>query len=249
MLNAARQAARKGLTLRRLEIKNQELSFYANNLAMVSGNSAMFSGFALDLLMAGEGNVPENTPHTLAVTAMLTCWSVALGCNLSSLVTGTFASMLGPGLALRGGGDAVTRAVFGVRIEHVWTLCFHLMGLFAFVMGLTIMSCLRLRGSQPIVLTSVFGFAFVLGVFRIYSMKTTLAVDKDKVEAAELEQMEQMGLMQADFEHAETDTLMKAEGGAAEQKETGTQAVEAEAGGAAKSERKSLSSRMSLKNS
>ena len=249
MLNAARQAARKGLTLRRLEIKNQELSFYANNLAMVSGNSAMFSGFALDLLMAGEGNAPENTPHTLAVTAMLTCWSVALACNLSSLVTGTFASMLGPGLALRGGGDAVTRAVLGVRVEHVWTLSFHLMGLFAFVVGLTIMSCLRLRDSQPIVLTSVFGCAFLLGVFRIKSMKTTLAVDKDKVEAAELEQMEHMGLTQADFEHAETETLMTAEGGEEEEEKEDAQAVEAEGDGAAKSERKSLSSRMSLKKS
>ena len=58
MLNAARKAARKGLNLQRLVIKNQELSFYANNLAMVSGNSAMFSGFALDLLSGGNGNAP-----------------------------------------------------------------------------------------------------------------------------------------------------------------------------------------------
>ena len=56
----------------------------------------------------------------------------------------------------------------------------------------------------------------------------------------------------ADLEHAETDSLMVAEGDEDEEEKEDAQAAEAEAGGAAKdakSERKSLSSRMSLKKS
>jgi hypothetical protein len=178
---------------------------------------------------------------------MISCWAIALACNLSSLVTGTFASMLGPGLALRGGGNAVTRAVLGVRVEHVWTLSFHLTGLFAFVVGLIVMSCLRLRGTQPLVLTAVFSSAVLLGVYRIKTMKAGLAINKQKAEEDELQQLKEMGLGPEEMEYDETNNLLVLEG---EDEEAEHAAVgPSEDGGAdakAKAPRKSLSSRLSF---
>lgn len=177
MLQAARQAARKDMQKQRLTIQNEELGFYANNIGMVSGNSAMFAGFALDSLSSGDGDVPADA-NRLAVSVMLFCFALALANNLCSLLTGTFCSIQAPGLALRGGGDAMNRACVGIRSEHKWTLAFHLSGLLAYLIGLGIMATLRLPVAQGVTICTVFVLATALGIVRVRRMQQGLYISK-----------------------------------------------------------------------
>ena len=191
MLNAAREAARKTLTLQRLTIKNEELGFYANNLAMISANSAMFSGFGLEALSSHKDEVGDNANEFL-VGMMMVCYAITLATNLSSLVTGCFCSIQAPGLALRGGGDAIVRACHGIRKEHIWTLSFHLTGLFSFVLGLSILSYLRLPRKMGIAMCVIFGSSFIVGVYRIKQMKQGLAISQEKLDQEREEALQRM---------------------------------------------------------
>ena len=191
MLKAAREAARKTLTLQRLTIKNEELGFYANNLAMISANSAMFSGFGLDALSSHKEEVGDNA-NEFFVGMMMVCYAITLATNLSSLVTGCFCSIQAPGLALRGGGDAIVRACHGIRKEHVWTLSFHLTGLFSFVLGLSILSYLRLPRNMGIAMCVIFGSSFIVGVYRIKQMKQGLAISQEKLDQEREEALQRM---------------------------------------------------------
>ena len=191
MLNAAREAARKTLTLQRLTIKNEELGFYANNLAMISANSAMFSGFGLEALSSHKDEVGDNANEFL-VGMMMVCYAITLATNLSSLVTGCFCSIQAPGLALRGGGDAIVRACHGIRKEHVWTLSFHLTGLFSFVLGLSILCFLRMPRPMGIAMCGIFGSSFLLGVYRIKHMKQGLAISQEKLDQEREEALQRL---------------------------------------------------------
>jgi hypothetical protein len=133
MLFADKQALETELKVSLLAIRERELTLYAGNSRNIANISCMLAGFAYVTLTFEHGNedvfsgVTKDEKWIYELVAF-----AALLLNVGSMFGAMACSMLGPGLALRGGDGAMDQAVEGLALEYRTTFAMFLFGVISY---------------------------------------------------------------------------------------------------------------------
>lgn len=146
MLFADKQALETDLKVSLLAIRERELELYAENCRNIGAQAALLAGFAYSALTFEVAEVDDVCTFALAMKSdcsvmsrdtvigglyqLIAYGSMAL--NTLAVFRSLLASMLGPGLALRGQDGAMDQAVEGLALEYRTTFVLFLAGIFSF---------------------------------------------------------------------------------------------------------------------
>ena len=135
MLFANKQALETELKVSLLQIRERELTLYAENCRNIGGISCMLAGFAYVTLTYERsdtfrtGVAARGGRYVYEILAFLGMFA-----NMASMFGATACSMLGPGLALRGSDGAMDQAVEGLALEYRTIFMLFFAGVVSFYM-------------------------------------------------------------------------------------------------------------------
>ena len=131
-----------------LAIRERELDLYTDNCRNIGAQAALLAGFAFSainyevadvndvctayLALRGDCEVASRSVYVAGLYQLFAFCSMML--NFAAAFGSTFASMLGPGLALRGQDGAMDQAVEGLALEYRTTFLLFLSGIFSYFM-------------------------------------------------------------------------------------------------------------------
>lgn len=138
MLFANKQALETDLKVELLSIRERELALYTENCQNIASISCMLAGFAYVTLTYENEDTFADQSHYLGRPVYELLAMFGMLCNMASMFGSTVCTMLGPGLALRGGDGAVDQAVEGLALEYRTIFMLFLMGVVSFYACFTI---------------------------------------------------------------------------------------------------------------
>ena len=115
-----------------LEVYMQEIAHINSNLALMATVAALLAGFEFTVFGLETESVGEYTELHASSIAYMLCATASLCVNVYVVCVSTLASMLGPGLALRGPNGSVRRALDGMRREYAVVSTLFLAGAYSF---------------------------------------------------------------------------------------------------------------------
>ena len=152
-----------------LQVRLKELDQFKNCFVTMATTSALLSGFSYGSMSTTTWST--KAPELLKIAYMImTTTSMAFG--LLTILTSSFCSMLGPGLALRGtqGHESINKAVDTMRDEFNQTLKYFLITLLTFQVSVFFKMFLVYRISIALSINAI------LVVFLIYFIKKGLYI-------------------------------------------------------------------------
>ena len=149
MLRAARKYVRSDLKNRRVKIQNQEMDFFTKNLNMISAQGALLAGFAVTALTIG-GDLSTWSAFFTVIPG-----GISTALNLLAVITATFSTIYGPGLALRGPQGSMRKAVLWLRGEQKFAMISHMAGLFFFFVSSIAFFWHSFKEDQSVILSAV----------------------------------------------------------------------------------------------
>jgi hypothetical protein len=131
MLAADRRLLGARVKQRRLEIKTKEIGFYVASFNMIATQGAVLAGFSFGAFSRSDWNVLQ-VGHRVTFA---NCCAASMSLNLAAVIFSTFASVLGPKMALLGKQGSTFRACDLLRKYHTWVTKLHIAGLFFFFLS------------------------------------------------------------------------------------------------------------------
>jgi hypothetical protein len=113
MLRAEQVALEQAAYQQLLQIREKELNYYVNNYTSIGTQAALLSGFIISALVE-----LSHVPHGWFTVIFHVSVSVGLMAGVHCVLATTFATVWGPGLALRGSKGSMVRAVNGMVEEQ-----------------------------------------------------------------------------------------------------------------------------------
>ena len=134
MLRAEQIALEQAAYQQLLQIREKELNYYVNNYNTFGTQAALLAGFTLSALteISYEGTLDLGLPFHISTAICLTA-------GLHCVLTTTFVTVWGPGLALRGPKGSMVRAVEGMVKEK--DMIFWSFGICAGAFGMLGITC------------------------------------------------------------------------------------------------------------
>ena len=137
MLQADKADLKNQLKLRRLQIEEKELRFYAQSCSEVGTQAALLAGFAFGA-MTGVDIDSDSSAAIQATWLFSICMAMLL--EIGALVKAMQLSILGPGLALRGPEGSVAHAIHVMREEYAYSKKLFYAGLFFFHVAVVVLT-------------------------------------------------------------------------------------------------------------
>ena len=100
------------------EVYFREITHFQSNFALMATVAALFAGFEFTVFGLAPSEIGEYSKLHASSIAYMLCATASLCTNIVVVCLATLASMLGPGLALRGPDGSVKKALAGMRREH-----------------------------------------------------------------------------------------------------------------------------------
>ncbi|KAH8044469.1 hypothetical protein JL720_17077 [Aureococcus anophagefferens] len=101
-----------------LEVQYAEITHFKDNFTLMATVSALLAGFVFMVFGLEAEQIGEYSKLHATSVAYMVAATGSLCANVLVVCLSTLASMLGPGLALRGPEGSVARALEGMRDEH-----------------------------------------------------------------------------------------------------------------------------------
>src|SRR5690554_4065352 len=113
MLRADHVALEQAAYQQLLQIREKELNYFVENYASIGTQAALLAGFTVSALVE-----LSDVPHGWVTVIFHLSISVGLIAGVHCVLATTFATVFGPGLALRGPKGSMVRAVNGMVAEQ-----------------------------------------------------------------------------------------------------------------------------------
>jgi hypothetical protein len=137
MLQADKADLKNQLRLRRLQIEEKELHFYAQSCSEVGTQAALLAGFAFGAMT--EVDIDSDSSDAIQATWLFSiCMAMLL--EIGALVKAMQLSIHGPGLALRGPEGSVAHAIHVMREEYAYSKKLFYAGLFFFHVAVVVLT-------------------------------------------------------------------------------------------------------------
>ena len=115
-----------------LEVQYAEITHFKDNFTLMATVSALLAGFVFMVFGLEAEQIGEYSKLHATSVAYMVAATGSLCANVLVVCLSTLASMLGPGLALRGPEGSVARALEGMRDEHDRVVRLFLFGVYSF---------------------------------------------------------------------------------------------------------------------
>jgi len=115
-----------------LEVQYAEITHFKDNFTLMATVSALLAGFVFMVFGLEAEQIGEYSKVHATSVAYMVAATGSLCANVLVVCLSTLASMLGPGLALRGPEGSVARALEGMRDEHDRVVRLFLFGVYSF---------------------------------------------------------------------------------------------------------------------
>mmetsp|Transcript_36817 Transcript_36817/g.59538 ORF Transcript_36817/g.59538 Transcript_36817/m.59538 type:complete len:294 (-) Transcript_36817:116-997(-) len=160
MLAADKQALESALKQNSLAIRKQELTFFVDNFTSMAQVAALLAGFSYTGLSMNFASLDEKMMLLRAMYYFTT--TLSMGFELLTVVSCTFSTMFGPGLALRGPEGSMGRAVDGMNFERNFSFVFFCAGMVAFHISGMSLAWLKFKWPEAIVVSVLLMFFLYL---------------------------------------------------------------------------------------